>query len=112
MWCVAMTKPNAERIDETNLVRQGYYTYLPKIITKIGKETRIRPLFPRYIFIQIEDKFHSINSTIGVSYLIMNELKPAAIPDEVIQTLKDREHNGVITLPQKGKFHEGENVKL
>jgi transcriptional antiterminator RfaH len=108
-----MTKPNSEGIAEANLTRQGYIAYIPRFITKVGKEIRIKPLFPRYIFISIQDRFHSINSTIGISYLIMNKDVPATVPDSVIDTLKAREDKrGLITLPEKGKFSQGENVKL
>jgi transcriptional antiterminator RfaH len=109
-----MTKPNSEKIAEVNLQRQSYYTYLPQYLTRVGKELKVRILFPRYIFIAITGgRFHSINSTIGISYLIMNKDIPAIIPEGVINTLKSREdQKGLITLPEKGKFNQGENVKL
>lgn len=43
----------------------------------------------------------------------MNKDTPALVPEGVINTLKSREDkNGHIQLPEKGKFHQGENVKL
>jgi transcriptional antiterminator RfaH len=113
-WSVATTKPVREHGAAENLIRQGYEIYLPKYIARIGKEFKVKILFPRYIFVKIVDQWHSINGTFGINRLIItNENKPAVVPDEVIQELKSREDKkGLITLPQSGRFKQGENVKL
>ncbi len=113
-WAVAMTKPNCEKLAQVNLERQGLLTYLPVFLTKVGKVIRVKTLFPRYIFVQIEDQWHSINSTFGVSRLILtNENKPAVLPDKIIEELKAREDGkGHIALTPLPKFNPGENVRL
>ena len=112
-WSVAMTKANSENTALANLVNQGYTVWLPKYTQKIGTKTRVKPLFPRYIFVLIDDAFHSISSTRGVSRLIMNEDKPAVVPDDIINSLRSREDSkGLISLPELGKFKKGDNLCL
>jgi transcriptional antiterminator RfaH len=111
-WGIATTKASRENTAAENLQRQGYKIFLPKYIQRVGKEVRVRVFFPRYIFILIEDQWHSINSTFGVSRLILNETKPARVPDEVIQDIRSREVKGLISLSEPDKFKIGENVIL
>src|SRR5258706_8012290 len=113
-WSVAITKPNNENRAEVNLARQGYLTYLPKYLSKIGKEIKVKILFPRYIFVRIENQWHRINSTFGVSRILLNnESRPAIDPDKIIDNLKLKEDNkGLISLPDPPKFRQGEKVRV
>ncbi len=113
-WSVAITKPNNENRAEVNLVRQGYLTYLPKYLSKIGKEIKVKILFPRYIFVRIEGQWHRINSTFGISRILLNnESRPAIVPDKIIENLKRKEDNkGLISLPDPPKFRQGEKVRV
>ncbi len=112
-WAVALTKSNRELYAQGHLHRQNYTTYLPRFLHKIGNISKIKVLFPRYIFIQIEHQWHSINGTLGISRLILkNDNTPAVVPDKVIEELKRREIRGLITLPTQGRFEVGENVRL
>jgi len=113
-WSVAITKPNNENRAEVNLVRQGYLTYLPKYLSKVGKEIKVKILFPRYIFVRIEDQWHRINNTFGISRVLLNnESKPAVVSDKIIDNLKLKEDNkGLISLPEPPKFKQGESVRV
>jgi len=113
-WTVAITKPNNENRAEVNLARQGYLTYLPKYLSKIGKEIKVKILFPRYIFVRVEDQWHRINSTFGVSRILLNnESRPAIVPDKIIDNLKLKEdQRGLISLPEPPKFKLGEKVRV
>ncbi len=113
-WAVALCKSGSENVAVDNLQRQGFVSYIPKYLQRVGKVTKVKILFPRYIFVQIEEQWHSINSTRGVSRLILtNENKPAVIQDEVIEELKSREDSkGLIQLPSQGRFRQGENVTI
>lgn len=108
-----MTKSASEHIAQFNLKRQNFETYLPKYLTMIGKEIKVKVLFPRYIFVRVELQWHSINGTRGVTRLIMNETKPAQISDKIISGLKSREDSkGLITLPSQPKFSPGQTVRV
>jgi len=113
-WTVAITKPNNENRAELNLARQGFIIYLPKYLSKIGKEVKVKILFPRYIFVRIENQWHRINSTFGVSRLLLNnESKPAVVSDKIIDNLRLKEDNkGLISLPDPPKFRQGEKVRV
>ena len=111
-WGVAMCKANSEAIAQHHLGRQGYETYLPRFIQKIGNETKIKVLFPRYIFVRIELQWHVIRSTRGVTKLIMREATPALLPDKIIDNLKKREDKGFVMLEEPPKFSVGEKVRV
>jgi transcription antitermination factor NusG len=114
MFWIAVTKPSGENRAMLNLTRQGFIPYLPRYISRVGKETKIKILFPRYIFIEAGQQWHMINSTFGINRLILsNDGKPAMVSDKVISDLKMREDNkGLISLPEPPKFRSGEKVAV
>jgi transcriptional antiterminator RfaH len=98
-WYAVQTKPRQESTAELQLQRQHYETYLPKILLRKhrrGKWTKVvEPLFPRYLFIQVDpgqDSLAPVRSTIGVAGLVRfgQDLKP--VPNAVIEYLKQAEN--------------------
>lgn len=76
-WYLAHSKPGQEEVAKTNLERQGYTVYLPLcnlFRRRMGRRLAvIGPLFPRYLFIQLEsgvDDWRPIRSTKGVAALV------------------------------------------
>lgn len=110
-WIVAMTKPNHEAIAVVNLNRQGFVNYVPRYSTKQAKVNVIRPLFPRYIFIWIDQLWSSILGTRGISRVLLGDNGPATIADSVIKELRSREYHGLVQLTAPPKFTPGEEVK-
>lgn len=111
-WAVVMTKPNCENLAHTNLQQQGYASYLPRIRKQSHDGTvQIKPLFPRYLFTNITDRWYSIRSTYGVTCLLMNEFGPAVVPASVIESIQAREEDGFIPLHQSEKFIKGQRLK-
>lgn len=107
-----MTRPQQEAIAAVNLSRQGYVNYCPKFATKqANKPTIIRPLFPRYIFIFIDQFWSSILGTRGISRILLGDNGPATLPESVITDLKAREEHGLVTLTAPPKFRPGDPVK-
>ena len=57
-WCVANTHPNGEDKALMHLVRQGFHVLLPKHLKRRSHARKVdwvpRPLFPGYIFIEID----------------------------------------------------------
>jgi transcriptional antiterminator RfaH len=113
-WTVAMTKAGCEQIAAFNLKRQGYTYYLPLYRAHTpGQKVRIRALFPRYIFIHIEETWYSILGTYGISRLLMVENHPCQVADEIITDLKAKEDKrGFVNLEPKAKFKPGDIVKV
>jgi len=89
-----------------NLRQQGFECYCPMIREKMERRGEVafieRALFPRYLFIKIQDVWKSVTSTFGVSSMIMADEAPALLDDFVIESLKCREDvSGFVVLPDK-----------
>jgi transcription antitermination factor NusG len=93
-WYVARTLPQRELQAAQQLNNQGFRTFVPRYwknrrhARKV--ETISAPLFPRYIFVvvdQTRDRWRSINGTIGVDRLLMYGGEPQAVPQGVVERL-------------------------
>lgn len=98
-WYVVQTKPRQESVAMENLQRQGYYCYCP--MTEVERRQRGRwvcirePLFPRYIFIQLEegrDNFSPVRSTFGVAKLVSFGNEPATISETLVSAIREQEN--------------------
>lgn len=119
-WYVVQTQPNAEQRALTNLERQGYSAYLPRITRQRRHarkvETVLRPLFPRYLFVRLDvsrDVWRPILSTFGVSSLIQRGERPAPVPDGIIEALERQEQQGDLKeLAPQLNLKAGEAVEV
>lgn len=90
-WYVVQTKPRQELRARANLENQAFNVALPMLNLeriKRGKRTvSTEPLFPGYIFVQINDyaeNFHKLRSTFGVTKLVKFGDTPARLSDEIV----------------------------
>lgn len=118
-WLLLQTKPSQEQRALLNLERQGYRCYLPML-----NRQRIRrglltvapePLFPRYLFIQMDINDTAINrssirSTKGVSCLVTFGGNPARVDNELIEMLRSRESDQPETVQQL--FRAGDRLRI
>lgn len=119
-WYVVQTHINAEAKAANNLVRQGFEIYLPRYLKRRSHARKIEkvaaPLFPRYLFVRIDmatQRWRSVQSTFGVSRLVLNGSDPAPVAQQVLHLLKAREdESGFIKLDQRPKFALGEKVRV
>jgi transcriptional antiterminator RfaH len=119
-WYVVQTQANAESKAVAHLARQGFVTYLPRYLKRRRHARRVdtvpAPLFPRYLFVQIDltvQRWRSIYSTVGVSQLIGHGDSPVAVPDQVVGLLKTREDSsGFIALDRRPKFAFGDKIRV
>ncbi len=119
-WYVVQTQINAEAKAARNLLRQGFQIYLPKYLKRRSHARKIEkvaaPLFPRYMFVQIDmatQRWRAIQSTFGVSHLVLQGPDPARVATQVINSLKAREDEvGYVTLDKRPKFALGEKVRV
>ncbi len=120
-WFLAQFKPNSHLIAERNLVRQGFATFLPlqeDTLRRNGKfVTRMRPLFPGYIFVASDDqaqRWRAINSTYGVSRIVSFSGIPAPLPKGFIAALRARcDADGrILPEPEPPAFTLGEDVRI
>ena|SRR5689334_15814126 len=119
-WYVVQSQPNAELKAVAHLNRQGFSTYLPRYLKRRRHARRIEvvaaPLFPRYLLVSIDitaQRWRSIYSTAGVSNLISNGDRPVAVPEQVVDTLRQREDSaGFIKLDHRPVFRAGDKIRL
>ncbi len=119
-WYVAHTKAGAERLAESNLIRQGFTTYLPRARLRKrsarGASMVTVPLFPRYIFIQLDLEnapWRAVNSTFGVSRLVSFGERPAHLDPAVIDEIRGRERDdGIVPISDIVPFKQGERVEI
>ena len=120
VWYVVQTQVNAEAKAARNLLRQGFEIYLPHYLKRRSHARKVEkiaaPLFPRYMFVRIDlatQRWRSVQSTYGVSHLVLNGSDPAPVAGQVIDALKAREDaSGYVTLEQRPKFAIGEKVRV
>jgi transcriptional antiterminator RfaH len=117
---VVQTHSHAEERAATNLLRQGYSIYLPRYLKRRRHARRIEtvaaPLFPRYLFVaidQLTQRWRSIQSTFGVSHLVCRGGDPAWVPDRVISELRSREdERGFVHLDLGPRFALGDKIRV
>ncbi len=116
-WYLVHTKPRQEDTALINLEQQGYMCYLPKLqierIRRHKAEVVIEPMFPRYLFIQLNQRDENqswapIRSTIGVSQLVRFGTQIAKVDDRLLDLLRSRES----THPTESLFQPGEHVRV
>jgi transcriptional antiterminator RfaH len=107
-WYVAQTQPNAENKAVAHLQRQGFVTYLPRYLKRRRHARRAdivpAPLFPRYLFVEIDtavQRWRSIYSTLGVSQLVGHGDAPTPVSRDVIASLKSQEDNAGFVRPAR-----------
>jgi transcriptional antiterminator RfaH len=117
-WFVVSTQPHREALAAKNLEAQEFRVYCPNIIKHIRHARRAydaaRPLFPGYLFVELETKvgrLRPILGTFGVRSIISQGDRPALLPSGFIESLKAREIEGVIQAPET-PFESGQRVAV
>lgn len=117
-WLVVQIKPNSHDLAIRNLEKQGFETFLPKMKTTIRKDKKFIYkyiyVFPGYIFVAVDrqsSNWTKINSTYGVSKLLVFNNKPSEISFNLILALKNR-YDPEINRKIKEKVNEGDNIKF
>src|SRR5689334_12939536 len=93
-WYAVYTQPYWELTAQLRLRAQNFRTFLPlhsKTVQHARKrQTVLAALFPRYLFVVLDlkrDRWRTVNSTRGVTSLIMQQGMPAPIRNGVVETL-------------------------
>jgi transcriptional antiterminator RfaH len=120
-WYVIHTKWASETIAESNLQRQGYEVYLPRLVQKARRrgrmQERIGALFPRYLFLQLDEgsqMLGPVRSTRGVNSVVRFGSCYATVPEQLIRALKARAESdtGLHRLPPPALPARGATVKI
>ena len=119
-WYVVHTQAQGEGRADLNLRRQGFVTYLPRYLRSRRHarrtETVARPLFPRYLFVALDiarDRWRAVQSTFGVSDLIIVGNHPVPLPDGVVDEIRAREgEQGYVKLGLPSGVKPGSPIRL
>ncbi len=111
-WYVIQTKPTAEDNVRLHLKNADIETFLPKIKQAVrGKKSsasRIKSLFPSYLFAHIDLKdpslHHMVRYTRGVRKILGDGDKPVPVPDEMISIIRER-------IGEEGLIEQGLTMK-
>lgn len=118
-WYVIHTKPRQEARALTNLIQQGYQCFLPMISLEKLSRGRVslveEPLFPRYLFICLDQgrngqNWAPIRSTIGVSSLVTFGSGPAKMHPDLIDVLLQQQE-ALSDTPER-LFQKGERLLI
>ncbi len=120
-WYAVSCKPRQEVTAETNLVRQRFEVYLPRVRVErleCGQRVdRVEPLFPRYLFVHADlltQSVSSVRSTRGVLGMVRFGNVNAVVPDAVIAELmsaEDPKHGALIRTKHVMKWGDRVRVK-
>lgn len=118
-WYVAYTQPKREQVAATNLMQQGFETYLPLYRTlkksADGPLTQSEPMFPRYIFFKpgVGKSLSTAKSTRGVSTVLSFGCQAATVKTDTLELIKQFEtQRNSETLSQLSPFQPGQLVRL
>jgi transcriptional antiterminator RfaH len=120
-WYVVHSQPNAELRAAEHLERQGFTSYVPTYLKTRRHARRVdtvrAPFFPRYLFVWIDvtqQRWRSINSTVGVSRIVGRGLMPTPVMPGIVEAIRQREgEDGLIRLaPAAAKFRPGDAVRV
>jgi transcriptional antiterminator RfaH len=117
-WFVGHTLPRKEYLAQIHLERQGFRTFFPRTLS-IRRHARKAEhfkaaLFPRYLFIHLDltrDRWRSINSTIGMAYLVTTCETPCPAPSGFVEALisADCRDSFIETAPE---FSPGDTARF
>ncbi|WP_372972642.1 transcription/translation regulatory transformer protein RfaH [Marinobacter sp.] len=114
-WYAIQHKPAQGDRALENLQNQDARCFYPKVTVeriRAGKRaTRLEPLFPGYLFINIDESdplWGKLRSTRGVLRVVGFGGKPVPVPDEVIEYI----HDGLTAVEEQGGLKKGEKVRI
>ncbi len=110
-WYLIQTKPKQETIAVQNLSNQGFNTFYPKAPIN----NKITPLFPRYLFIELDDKTQNwtpIRSTKGVANFVRFGLSFAKVPNKIINMIKIQQQQTIEKLINICSHQKGDLIEI
>jgi transcriptional antiterminator RfaH len=99
-WTACRIRPRQENLALHCLALAGHEVYYPRLRDRrrrFGRTIENRPaLFPGYCFVLIRLQWHAARWAPGIVGLIMDGTRPARVPDEVLEEIRQREIDGLI----------------
>ena len=118
-WYAVQTQLNRENLAVSHLERQGFDVWLPRIerIIRHARQTRRvrRPLFPGYLFINLDletARWRSINGTVGVSQIVSFGQVPSVVDAAFVTALKATENMDGLVEADHYDLKLGQDVEI
>lgn len=120
-WYVMYTKPRQEEVALDNLQRQNYTVFYPQARLQkrkagVGNVQVVEPLFPRYMFLSLEqgvDDFSRLRSTRGCVDLVKFGGIPSTVPDGLVQLIQSQADDSfVLNLTASPPLAKGSTVRV
>jgi transcriptional antiterminator RfaH len=117
-WYLIHSKARQEGVAELNLGRLGVETFCPRF--KALKSTRSKAqgkeevLFPGYLFIKVDmtTEYRKVTYAHGVLRVVKFGVAPAVVEEEIIDSIRERAHNGFVVLPPPSFLKSGQIVLI
>jgi len=117
-WYAVQCLSNREFVAATQLRNQGFTTFLPCQLKTRRHARRFdsvrRPLFPGYLFVQLDlsrDRWRSINGTLGVARLVGHAEMPSAAPAGSIEAIRSA-CDGFDVVNRSGDIAPGDMIRV
>jgi transcriptional antiterminator RfaH len=114
-WSCVQLEPNRERLALHCLSKvNGFEIYSPRIRAPRSRREgdTTQPLFPGYMFVLITAQWWAARWSPGVVRIILDGAVPAKVPNRIIAELREREHGGVVRLPEAPGLRAGDRVRV
>ena len=118
-WYLLHCKARQENRAQLNIENQGYTACLPQIkrekIVRGKRVESIEPLFPNYIFIQLDSNtanFNALRSTRGVNGFVRFGGMPATVPAHVMDSILALEQDSDNQHTTQPAFSAGDTVQI
>jgi transcription antitermination factor NusG len=113
-WAVCQCEASREHVAAQFLQQAEFKIYLPKILCKTAARSRVVPLFPGYLFVEVIDRWYQIRWTTGILRVLMtNSDQPASVSDELMKAIRRREDDqGLVKLPKPRGLVRGDAVRI
>lgn len=118
-WLLLRSKPKQESLALESLSSRGFETYCPRILDKPAHRhapTGPVPLFPGYLFCRgsVLGDFHALTYAHGVTGFVRFGERFAALEDEEISSLREREDGRGYLVPRDVRIYapRGSRVRV
>jgi len=119
-WYCVQTLASKEALALLHLQRQDFIVFLPRL-AKARRHARrydtvLAPLFPGYLFVQMDpqrQRWRSINGTFGVARLILSGETPLQVPPGVVEALLEAcDDRGLLQARQRDMLNLDDEVRI
>jgi len=117
-WYLIHSKARQEDVAELNLRRLGVETFCPRLsqskLTRSKSRVEDEILFPGYLFIKADmtTEFRKVTYAHGVLRVVKFGMAPAVVEEEIIASIKERVHDGLVVFPPPSFLKSGQVVRI